>query len=103
MAHTPGPWFAVEEPDGDEDVGYYKDGSTYFTGEFFRLVDRDADSDAERFEYVNTANPDNARLIASAPEMLEALKFARSGPYSIMNTRHMNEVLDAAIAKAEGR
>lgn len=48
----------------------------------------------------------NARLIAAAPEMLEALKQAREYlRYSLGSTSETNPypAIDAAIAKAEGR
>jgi hypothetical protein len=96
MNHTPGPWIAEWKPNDDED-GPAAPGDIYYTGEFFRVLDVEDDP----VEYISLSRPANARLVAAAPDMLEALKFVLSGPYSIMNTRHLNEVVGGAIAKAE--
>ena len=67
MSHTPGPWFVSMEPDQDEDgwmgVGVYDcDGGVY------AVVDDEPETIARPFCEAN------ARLIAAAPEMLEALE-----------------------------
>ncbi len=86
MSHTPGPWrthlvdsTSVVDATGDEVAwmqGAYK-----------------TDSDVERMEA-------NARLIAAAPDLLEALKQVRL--HSAM-PHTLREQIEAAIAKAEGR
>ena len=67
MTHTPGPWFVSMKPDWDEDgwmgVGVYDcDGGVY------AVVDDEPETIARPFCEAD------ARLIAAAPEMLEALE-----------------------------
>lgn len=91
MSHTPGPWF-VREPDGDEHTEVY----------------------SEKTGAVCYPEPDDAYLIAAAPEMLAALKelrdelnswvwqgsvFGVSAGYH----RYIEGMVSRAIAKAEGR
>lgn len=79
MSHTPGPWF-VREPDGDEHTEVY----------------------AEKTGAVCYPEPDDAHLIAAAPELLAALKFA----VSVLQDNHIargEAAALAAIRKAEGR
>ena len=96
--HTPGPWearciesqeWAIDAPNGDPTIGYSSWtalASVYGSNDFRREGEAVAEA--------------NARLIAAAPELLEACKAARAltpdGTYTA-------SVLDAAIAKAEGR
>jgi hypothetical protein len=81
MKHTPGPW----EYDGKFSIGIpHKDGWTGFL-----------------------TNPEDARLIAAAPEMLEALKAAQfafgfGSSATPQQRQDAAEAITAAIAKAEG-
>jgi len=99
MAHTPGPWTIGKKPrlqpyiegaDGTPvcSCGGNAPGSGAYTTETFRR--RDA----------------NARLIAAAPELLEAMKLliADVADYPAWQRPcHALDVARAAIAKAEGR
>ncbi len=82
MSHTPGPWEIDTQGDG-----IYGAQRTVHAARICTLTHH------SRMEA-------NARLIAAAPEMLEALKVARD----ILNFKgERNEIVDNAIAKAEGR
>lgn len=77
--HTPGPWDVNEG-----DFGIYQLETS--------------DQIAEVFSHHPPAELEaNARLIAAAPELLEALKHARS------QMLHPDQMIDEAIAKSEGR
>jgi hypothetical protein len=88
--HTPGPW----------SFGHMGDGERYWIGP------------DHMHQPVATADRDmpeaNARLIAAAPDLLEALKLARSICHDAFKDTAMEwdeesmGVIDAAIAKAEG-
>jgi hypothetical protein len=56
MAHTPGPWEARRNPAWSKDVDIGQ------VGKFQNLA------------FVSSLNEDDARLIAAAPDLLEALK-----------------------------
>lgn len=96
MTHTPGPWIVVESDtatvtrlaawictlgNNPDDPAVF---STAMDGNKFIFGDKIAD----------------ARLVAAAPELLEALKDAR---YALYGNGAGNPKIDAAIAKAEGR
>lgn len=97
-AHTPGPWLFDEENTGrDYNIGY-----GIYTNESGRTLAhiplREADGIAEA----------NARLIAAAPELLEASRTAQCA--CSVKERDSGHLVDcwmpallAAIAKAEGR
>jgi hypothetical protein len=88
--HTPGPW-KIEHPDertqriwinAETNAGIAMiEPCDYGDGLGERLIDED---------YAN------ACIIAAAPDMLAALRYAR-------NLTGPDEIIDAAIAKAEGR
>jgi len=105
MKHTPGPWHYIGEEDGDFCV---------FAGDDFIINI----GDSPIIEILNRPNMDlvafdttqaNARLIAAAPDLLEACKemvsfmkkydagFAYAGHATTKAMRHM----ESAIAKAE--
>jgi TPP-dependent trihydroxycyclohexane-1,2-dione (THcHDO) dehydratase len=99
--HTPGPWTVAADPDSENDV-------------YYAVFAEDEISDA-RFEddfiavtNLNHANNEaNARLIASAPELLEALRTALKGwevefEYLAKRTPEWVTQARAAIAKATG-
>ena len=83
-AHTPGPW--VIDPCWDI-LGNTDDGNGMVCQITTDAVPRD---EAEA----------NARLIAAAPELLEALREATS---ALKGNGYGVEDLEAALAKAEGR
>ena len=91
-AHTPGPWRAVRN---EVHVGNKRICANVSAGESLSLK-----------ESMDRAHA-NARLIAAAPELLEAAKYAISrdaDSYSFTKLGiDAEEVLLAAIAKAEGR
>ena len=93
--HTPGPWFAQESiRDGwyicARDVEHIVVDS-HDVGGFYGVIIKDAD----------------ARLIAAAPELLEALecyveKVADLNRYGVIIETSLREKAEAAIAKAKG-
>ena len=93
MSHTPGPWrWKLEE------FGSYrliaKDGT--------KVAD-DGSADGEYGGWMNDPKEPNARLIAAAPDLLEALELAHamlSG--ANMNVNVVEKKVRAAIAKARG-
>jgi hypothetical protein len=86
MKHTPGPWAVIESPRGY--IVAARDGV------YDIAVIRDIGSED---------NHANARLIACAPEMLEALdKIACFAPGNGDVCEIIAKVARAAIAKAEG-
>lgn len=56
--HTPGPWHVAEEMDDDDNVLYTVEADNLPVADIYRKAEHEA----------------NARLIAAAPELLEALK-----------------------------
>lgn len=79
MSHTPGPWFVF--PHGEERMWHV--GPAQHSVVFVREVD-----DAEA----------NARLIAAAPDLLEACEMLRE----VADGSWSRNLLDAAIKKARG-
>ena len=88
QSFTPGPWYAVEYA-GFADI---QDGPFYGDDNIFN-----AECD-DRFLA-------NAKLAASAPDMLEALKELQeltSESYGMLPISYIRGLIQAAIAKAEG-
>ena len=108
MPHTPGPWVAqrdwesVFSPDPEELKFYMKRPITAIRS---LTADKDVALCHDLFEF----NPDDARLMAAAPELLEALEgmfngtcfcdFAKGG---FTNHGRHCEAARLAIAKAKG-
>jgi hypothetical protein len=91
VKHTPGPWLAIEEG-GAAEPAIISGDEIYIASAHVGMKDWDSVTWA------------NARLIAAAPDLLEALELWRakvSGPgaVSMQTLLHMT---DAAIAKAKG-
>ena len=92
--HTPGPWEWKPHGEGYTDYGLYgpngeeiaDDGSAW--GEYKQAID---------------PNGANARLIAAAPEMYEALVYARNVLPNDKWADDARGIIVATIAKAEGR
>ena len=92
--HTPGPWKAVY---GTSRKLWVRDSGGFlcFMTEPFRYPNQDGRYAIEILEMEA-----NARLIAAAPDLLEALKDAR---FALYGNGAGNPKIDAAIAKAEGK
>lgn len=88
MSHTPGPWFCFKNEDG-------------------KILINDSEIDAFPIaEIYGVQDEQNARLIAAAPDLLEALK--RLAAYGDVFAYRFNETNPfkqaiAAIEKAEGK
>lgn len=117
MKHTPGPWTA--------DNWVYKDPQTNITenivpvvlGKEFRIAAIDSDNGKDNPYTIPLSEAKaNARLIASAPDLLDACKFALSviktaRQYYPKSVKHPDKftlentcaTIGKAIAKAEGR
>jgi len=96
--HTPGPWkfcIAFEPERGEVPPDYsghgFCDNPAIYGAEDTFIVGCD--------EYDVFDNPDDTRLILAAPELLEALKYARR---FLNQNDHDVAYVDAAIAKATG-
>ena len=100
-AHTPGPWFAVE---GNKHHGPFVTNVEVRTICDLYTVDKLNRIFVFRPEEAEA----NARLIAAAPDLLEALKALQRQALqgNVRGDEWMDEALEltrAAIAKAEGR
>lgn len=84
MTHTPGPWFSQYD-----DNGFYEIGSETIS---IRLAFTYGEGDGDEA---------NARLIAAAPDLLEALQAIMAGVAGCERQPHW-EAARAAIAKATG-
>jgi len=97
MKHTPGPWMAMLKPFGGFTIAPLKGGGRREIGSvLFRHDKIDIVSEVDA----------NARLIAAAPELLEALKEQiepRSKGWKVTDWDIRDANARAAIAKAEGR
>ncbi len=100
--HTPGPW----------EYRYSKETDKHYVGSGVCCIIDEAFATIETKDRGKKERQANARLIASAPDLLEALKYARSCiAYCRKNHKDIQSgdgvpveiFLDAAIAKAEGR
>lgn len=93
MSHTPGPW-VVRSIDGSLGTIETADGTLQVAqAQELSATDRNAGS-LERV--------DNARLIAAAPDLLEALKWLLGLPGAQETDPHAARFAAAAIAKATG-
>lgn len=93
MAHTPGPWNVVLPPTG-EDVSIVGRTPAHrnpiFIGRVYGpgILSKDV-----------TNRNANARLIAAAPELLQALRLLREH----CEYEHLRVVADAVLAKVDGK
>jgi hypothetical protein len=94
--HTPGPW-TISERDPQRDQFYVF--GTDFTGQDYPVATVTSCDDPDQHDA-------NARLIAAAPELLDALKNLRAmviGEHGASAYSNVNgERADAVIRKAEG-
>lgn len=102
--HTPGPWKIVKSKFGDLSIEVKKGLATY---EIVREVGGEVRQDEKGFWSDKSEVEANARLIAEAPELLEAAQpfvTHNSGDETITITVKTEDVrrLRAAIAKATG-
>ncbi len=94
--HTPGPWQACH--DGKCKCGYvFGDGGRVFVA---KAIGRGDGVDPWPIEEIQRAN---ARLIAAAPELLEACEeFVRKCECGEAKSKHSYKQMKAALAKARG-
>lgn len=107
--HTPGPWYTGESMDGIAHV-YAGDFEGVGEGELLIAgVYADPDGEGDNF----AAQSANARLIAAAPDLLEAARQVQGYLHGFANTtsrvgdlkdvmRQSRDALRVAIAKAAG-
>lgn len=92
--HTPAPWIAKQLIN-----------HTTQAGNWVILYSAKSGQHMCRLDHAGEFSEDNARLIATAPDLLEALKEARHC-LNMSGNQYPSSVereIDAAIAKAEGR
>lgn len=86
--HTPGPWAHIET---------LPDRAIDYAGETFIKAEANGVTIATLSNYSPTERRANARLIAAAPDLLEALRYARR---FLRPSEHDTAFVDAAIASA---
>lgn len=104
--HTPGPW-SVEDPMGPELLQIVANANAPVY-EWRWIAQVGTEEPEDRFDVPPDEARANARLIAAAPEMYEALKaqdalMKSAGTISDAAIREATAKMRAAIAKAEGR
>jgi hypothetical protein len=106
--HTPGPWiFGIRNYDDECKPGFIEKPFDYKGPGFFDnpgIFGADGTEVVGCDEYLIFNSPDNARLIAAAPDLLEALQRMLDAPSHGTHEamRRANEAARAAIAKATG-
>ena len=97
--HTPGPWHVEHHSRGSCEVRITRPKESKGLGPVaYALMDLAGAMTAERISEMKA----NARLIAAAPELLEALQIAREfAAYAQAEPADLT-LIDAAIAKAVG-
>lgn len=100
--HTPGPWEIRKAKDGSGDIAIVAPNAP--ADQYSRPgILGECYADIRRMGENNTAEAEaNARLIAAAPELMEALKVIIDDPKSEVPSG-LYIAARAAIAKAEGR
>jgi hypothetical protein len=107
--HTPGPWTAAPGSEGTWTICHrrvYAVSANYLLARVYPTGSSEYSPDYPQAEA-------NARLIAAAPDLLDALKSARATYAAIGDTygsmalgpleTRLLEIVDAALAKAESR
>lgn len=101
MSHTPGPWECAQ-------AGIYADGKRVLVEYFVRVPESDIALASEIIDPDGEPSEDNARLMAAAPDLLEACE-ARKAQLKKIGLDRLNDAglaeyatLYAAIAKARG-
>ena len=92
-SHTPGPWIVANG------LQVWRDGPSAARSPRICTL-RNAADPVDQLPADQMAA--NARLIAAAPDLYEALKWVRAN-YAGAPTREVNERIDAATARVEGR
>ena len=87
MSHTPGPWHVIPHPE--------------WTGGMSRIA-READEPWGNFGEIAYAAPNDAHLIAAAPDLLAVVTRLLGDDWRRMFSRHVLEAMTAAVAKAAG-
>lgn len=113
MKHTPGPWQVVETPDSEDQFGVFgtKDVCDSLSDSFYPMYEPvcklNAVVDHEKNTYtINEKDKANARLIAAAPDLLEACKAVVERATMIGDIHRPSPMVVKciqAIAKAEGK
>lgn len=96
--HTRGPWRVSDENPKiviEDRLPFYREG---------RIVAKVSGYPDSGFFFSDEEAADHARLIAAAPELLNALDLVKShlGEPGCAIWRHVHSVIDAALAKARG-
>jgi hypothetical protein len=95
MSHTPGPWGL-----DDDTMEIFSNTTGHSTGWIAKVLGNDDNGRPLKSDEMTA----NACLIAAAPELLAALKAIKAVLWSDSeDIRPVEKMIDAAIAKAEGR
>jgi hypothetical protein len=103
--HTPGPWYPKPAPYGWDVWGNLDDGKDTWVGPVQRVISPHARMGSRKaIEAASEETEANARLIAAAPDLLDALKqFEAFYPMGInLDLDDAFRAARTAIAKAEG-
>ena len=97
MTHTPGPWFVGFSPDMDGESGEYGPGVYDSEAGVFAVIDGEPETVAQPYLEAD------ARLIAAAPEMLEALEaMVEMVEMNGLDKRYALDLAASAIRKVRG-
>jgi hypothetical protein len=97
MPHTPGPWCSATQ----NDALYVIAGDSPAKNNDYPR--HDADREVIAKVYDSPSGLDNSRLLAAAPQLLEALKFVTQRCALYAPADRAREMAAEAIAKAQGR